>query len=88
MGRGVAKILTLQPRQAVDLQRVDERAETEGGAERQPQAARAPDGKADAEENHQGHVHGHQIAPLEIVRPECGKKQRRQEAAHAGPEAE
>lgn len=83
LGGGVAEVLALQPRQPVDLQREDERAEAEGGPEAEAEPARAADREAGAEEDRQRREGGQQVAAVEVVAAEQRQQQRQGHGAEA-----
>jgi hypothetical protein len=63
-GGGIAEVLALQPRQAVDLQGEDEHAEAERDRRR---PARPPHPEAGADHDQQRHERRQQVAAVEVV---------------------
>ena len=76
LARGVAQVLALQARQAVDLDRVDERAEAEGRGEADARPTRPANAEPGAEQDDQRHEDGDQVAAVEVVGAECAEQER------------
>ncbi len=71
--RGVAQVLALEARQAVDLEREDERAEAEGAGQAEAGPAGAANPEAGGENDDQRHEDRDQVAPVEVVGAEGGR---------------
>lgn len=78
-GGGVAQVLALQSRQAVDLQAEEEPAEAEGAGQPQAPPAGPPDAEAGAEEDQQRHEERQQVAAVDVVGAGDGEQERQRQ---------
>ena len=83
--RRVAQVLPLEPGQAVDLDREDQRAEAEGAGQGEAGPARAAHGEARREDDDQRHEDRDQVAPVEVVGAEEAEQDRQRQGGEADP---